>query len=95
MDTEVILEVGPDVTPETVEGYFGEYGWSFETLGPGLWRTGFRGENAFHTIYVRLTEGWLYMTISPFVPAPTLEPCTRRTSSCLARRLVHSLRIAT
>lgn len=79
MDTEVILEVSAEVTPETVEEYFGEYGWSFETLGPGLWRTGFRGDHAFHTIFVRLTEGWLYMTISPFVTAPADDTCQRHT----------------
>jgi hypothetical protein len=63
------------VSPEVVEGYFGEYGWSFETLGPGLWRTGFRGDNSFFTIFMRLTEGWLYMTISPLVPPAQAEPC--------------------
>ena len=62
-----------EVKPQTVEKFFGEYGWSFETIGDGVWRTGFKGENGFFTIYMRLTDAWLYMTISPFVPAPELE----------------------
>jgi hypothetical protein len=69
----------PQVTPETVERYFGQYGWSFETLGNGVWRTGFKGDHSFFTIYLRLTDAWLYMTISPFVPAPTDPECRRRT----------------
>ena len=67
------------ITPETVEHYFGRYGWSFETLGPGVWRTGFRGDNSSFTIFLRLTENWLYMTISPFVSAPEIPECKRRT----------------
>jgi Putative bacterial sensory transduction regulator len=63
----------PDITPNTVEKYFGEYGWSFETLEDGIWRTGFKGENGFFTIYLRLTENWLYMSISPYVPQPEEE----------------------
>ncbi|HWG85198.1 MAG TPA: YbjN domain-containing protein, partial [Deinococcales bacterium] len=67
------------MSPEAVEAFFKEYGWSFETLGPGIWRTGFRGTSSFHTIYMRLTEDWLYMTISPFVEAPSDRECKRRT----------------
>ncbi len=62
-----------ELNAETVERYFGEYGWSFETIGDAIWRTGFKGENGFFTIYMRLTENWLYMTISPFVTQPTVE----------------------
>jgi hypothetical protein len=69
------FEGSPQVSNETVEQYFGEYGWTFETLQDGVWRTGFRGENGFFTIFIRLTDAWLYMTISPFVPAPTDEIC--------------------
>jgi hypothetical protein len=78
-DAQGTTEQSAKVSPETVEAYFGEYGWSFETLGPGVWRTGFRGTSSFHTIYMRLTEDWLYMTISPFVEAPTQVECKRRT----------------
>lgn len=74
-----ILEVRPQVTPDVVESYFGEYGWSFETLGPGVWRTGFRGNESSYAIYLRLTDSWLYMTISPFVPQPTDRECEHRT----------------
>ncbi len=61
------------ITPETIEGYFTEYGWSFERLGQGIWRTGFRGESGAFTIYVRLTNTWLYLGIAPFVTKPKRE----------------------
>jgi Putative bacterial sensory transduction regulator len=69
----------PRVTADTVETYFSEYGWTFETLGPGVWRTGFRGDYSFFTIFLRLTDTWLYMTITPFVPAPEDRECRHHT----------------
>jgi hypothetical protein len=77
MSTDVSLN--PKLTSEAVEHYFGKYGWSFETLGSGVWRTGFKGDHSFFTIYLRLTDNWFYMTISPFVPAPVDAECRRRT----------------
>lgn len=65
----------PAVSPQQVEGFFHQYGWAFETLEPGLWRTGFRGEHDAHVIVVRLTEHWIYMAISPFVDPPETPEC--------------------
>jgi hypothetical protein len=62
-----------EVNAQTIERFFAKYQWSFETISDGVWRTGFKGESGFFTIYMRLTDTWLYMTISPFVPAPQLE----------------------
>ena len=65
----------PVVSPERVEKYFAQYGWAFETVEPGLWRTGFRGASDFHVIVLRLTDHWMYMSISPFVDPPEAAEC--------------------
>ncbi len=66
------------ISESTIEQYFRDYGWSFESLSGGLWRTGFKGDNASFTVFLRLTDSWLYMTISPFVPKPESEASRHR-----------------
>ncbi|MFN3267229.1 MAG: YbjN domain-containing protein [Deinococcales bacterium] len=72
-----------EVNAQTIERFFAKYQWSFETIADGVWRTGFKGENGFFTIYMRLTDAWLYMTISPFVPAPQLEKARIQTMEAM------------
>jgi hypothetical protein len=59
------------VTPEVVDGYFEQYGWSYtRDEGSSDWTTGFRGDVANFRIFVKLTENWVYFTIIPFVIGP-------------------------
>lgn len=67
------------VTPETIDGYFEQYGWHYNREpGSNDWTTGFRGDVASFRIFVRLTEKWIYFTIIPFVIAPQDPQCASR-----------------
>jgi hypothetical protein len=59
------------VTPEVIDGYFEQYGWSYSRdEGEHDWSTGFRGDVANFRIFVRLTDNWIYFTIIPFIVGP-------------------------
>jgi hypothetical protein len=64
-------------TPETIDGYFNQYGWTFQRIDDHNWRTGFRGDVASYTIRIRIWEtgnsSWIYFTIVPFAVAPKKE----------------------
>jgi len=73
------------IAPETVEQYFEQYGWSYERTGEHDFRTGFRGDVSLFRIMVRLTENWVYFSISPFVVAPQDPECERKLYKHLLR----------
>jgi hypothetical protein len=73
------------IAPETVEQYFEQYGWSYERMGKHDFRTGFRGDVSLFRIMVRLTENWVYFSISPFVVAPQDPECERKLYKHLLR----------
>ena len=78
------------VTPETLEAFFGQYGWTFERTGEGDLgtdlRTGFRGDTGVFRIYVRLVENWVFFSIAPFVVAPRDPECERKLHRFLLRK---------
>lgn len=68
-----------NVTPEMIDGYFEQYGWTFKREeGSQDWNTGFRGDVASFRIFVRLTENWVYFTIIPFIVGAKEETCKRK-----------------
>ncbi|MFZ5916219.1 MAG: YbjN domain-containing protein [Chloroflexota bacterium] len=74
-----------DISPATIDSYFGQYEWSYERSGDDVWLTGFRGDISNFRIFVKLTEHWVYFTIAPFVVAPKDEACARRLNWHLLR----------
>ncbi len=67
------------VTPETIDGYFREYGWTFHRPeGTRDWQTAVRGDVAVFRIAVRLTDNWVFFTIVPFVLGPREPQCAER-----------------
>ena len=73
------------VTPETIDSYFEQYGWSYERSGEDVWLTGFRGDVSSYRIFIKVTEHWAYFTISPLVVAPKEEECVQRLNWHLLR----------
>jgi hypothetical protein len=73
------------IEPETIDGYFEQYEWTYERSGEDVWLTGFRGDVSSFRIFVKVTEHWVYFTIAPFVVAPSDEECTRRLNWHLLR----------
>ncbi len=74
------------ISAEAIEDYFRQYGWSFHaTEEENTWRTGFRGDVSTFSIYVRLTDNWIYFTIVPFVVAAKNEICQRKLYQHLMR----------
>jgi hypothetical protein len=66
------------LTLETIEGYFKQYGWSYERVNDTDFRTGFRGDVSSFRIIVRLAGDWTYFSIAPFVIAPADQECERK-----------------
>jgi len=67
------------VTPETIDGYFQEYGWTFQRPEGGRdWQTAVRCDVAVFRIAVRLTDNWVFFTMVPFVLGPRDPQCTER-----------------
>jgi hypothetical protein len=73
------------VTPETIDSYFEEYGWKYKRDEDGDWITGFRGDVQSFRFFIRLTEHWVYFTISPFIVAPKDPACQQRLHAHLLR----------
>ncbi|MBN1579742.1 MAG: YbjN domain-containing protein [Anaerolineae bacterium] len=73
------------ITAETIEGYFEQYGWSYDQLSETDFRTGFRGDVSIFRIIVHIADSWVYFSISPFVVAPQDPECERR----LYKHLLH------
>lgn len=56
-----------DVGEADIERYFELYGWSFERLEEGTFRTGFQANQGAFAALVRVTEHWVVFTINPFL----------------------------
>lgn len=54
---------------EDIADFFRTYGWQFDRPSEGLFRTGFMGDSGHYEIWIRVTESWIYFTISPFFAA--------------------------
>ena len=65
--------MGMEVTPDTIDEWFREYGWKADREGDDDWRTGFRGDVSDFRIFLKMTENWIYFTIAPFIIAPQSE----------------------
>lgn len=81
------------IAPETIESYFEQYGWSHERTGEFDFRTGFRGDVSLFRILVRLTENWVYFSISPFVIGSQDPACEHRLYKHLLK-LNHEINMA-
>lgn len=66
------------IPPETIDGFFEKYGWTYQRDTPDVWRTGWRGDVASFRMFIKLTENWIYFTISPFVVAPKKPECKEK-----------------
>ena len=73
------------VTPETIDSYFEQYGWKYKRDEDGDWITGFRGDVQSFRFFIRMTEHWIYFTISPFIVAPKDPVCAQRLHTHLMR----------
>ena len=67
------------VTPETIQEYFEQYGWSYDHPEEDRFLTGFKSDviDSF-SIYVTVTPNWIYFAIAPFVQAPQHPECERK-----------------
>lgn len=77
--------MAPEIAPETIDSYFEQYEWAYEKSKENVWLTGFRGDVSSFRIFVKVTEHWVYFTISPFVVAPKDEAATHRLNWHLLR----------
>jgi hypothetical protein len=66
------------VVPETLEGYFEQYGWSYQRTVDTTFRTVFRGDISSFVIHVRIAGDWVYFSIAPFVVTPQNTECERK-----------------
>ena len=81
------------ISPETIVSYFEQYGWSYEKIGESDFRTGFRGDVSVFRITVRVTDDWVYFSISPFIVAPQDADCERKLYKHLLK-LNHEINMA-
>ena len=44
-----------------------EYGWTFETTGANVWRTGFQGEQRLYPLAIRLTSTCVSFEVRPLI----------------------------
>lgn len=62
------------ITPETVEDYLKQIDWKATRQDDHNWSTGFRGDNATFTFYIRTTDFWIYF----YLPFPVkIQPAAR------------------
>jgi hypothetical protein len=66
------------ITAETIQGYFEQYGWTYEQTAESDFRTGFRGDVSSFRILVRIADDWMYFSIAPFIVAPKDAGCERK-----------------
>ena len=82
------------VDVETIHQFFHTYGWKYEfEEGSRTWHTGFRGDASNFSIFIHLTENWIYFTISPYVNAPAEPACEQHLNAYLLR-LNHVINMA-
>ena len=56
-----------EVTPDQLEAYLTEYGWTFEAHGLNLWTTGFQGERRTFPMNIRWTPTCLSFEVRPYL----------------------------
>lgn len=82
------------LTVANIHEFFNIYGWDYDfEENSNTWHTGFRGTTSNFSIFVHLTDSWLYFTISPFVNAPTDPACEKKLYYYLLR-LNHAINMA-
>jgi hypothetical protein len=62
-----------DRTPEIeadIAKTVARFGWDYDRVDDGLFRTGIQGENGEHDVFIRVTEHWVTVTIPLFVDRP-------------------------
>lgn len=64
--------VKQDTLDTRIETYFEEFGWAFEKVEAGVFRTGFRGEHGNYTMVVQINPHWMLVGINPFQPQPSV-----------------------
>lgn len=62
------------VEVDDIADFFDTYGWAFERPSEGLFRTGFVGDFGDYEIWIRLSDAWVYFTISPYHQPSEGEP---------------------
>ena len=55
------------LTGDQLEAMLVDYGWTFEALGPNVWRTGFRGEQRLFPLHIRLSQTCISFEVEPLV----------------------------
>lgn len=55
------------ITPELLETYLREYGWSFEALGDDTWCTGFQGETRLYPLTISLSSTCVSFEVRPLI----------------------------
>lgn len=55
------------VTPDLLESLLSEYGWMFEALGEGVWRSGFLSESRKFPVEIKLGDNFISFTIAPLI----------------------------
>lgn len=55
---------------DDIASFFETYGWQFDRPSESVFRTGFVGDFGHYEIWIRVTEQWVYFTITPFYAAP-------------------------
>ncbi len=73
------------LAPETIDNFFKQYGWTFQRETNDVWNTGWRGDASSFRMFIKLTDNWIYFTISPFVVAPKKPECKERLYYTLLR----------
>ncbi len=54
-------------TSELLESYLLKYGWAFDCVGTGLWKTAFQGEDREFPVSIIMTENLISFIIQPFI----------------------------
>lgn len=54
-------------TPEVLEAYLQEYGWSYHYVDQGQWVTGWQGQERSYPLKISVCDTWITFQIKPFV----------------------------
>jgi hypothetical protein len=77
---------GPHLTPEQIDAFFEQYGWSYERAEEAehVWHTDFGDERLDFHIYVQLSDDWVLFTVYPFTVRPEGDAARARVAERLA-----------
>ena len=67
--TAAVTDENQDDTAK-VERYLLELSWPAVTLGPGIWRSSFRGRDALFPLVIQVEDGWCKLLVLPIVRLP-------------------------